>query len=40
MKKLKIIDFCTMNEETITKMFEGYMDYSRFEITRADKDHP
>jgi lactate dehydrogenase-like 2-hydroxyacid dehydrogenase len=40
MKKLKIIDFCTMNEETITKMFEGYMDYSRFEITRADKDLP
>ena len=38
MSKLKIVDFHTISEEFSNKLFEGYMDYTRFEIIRAEKD--
>ena len=40
MNKLRIVDFSTFSDELFNKMFEGYMDYSRFEIVKADKDLP
>jgi lactate dehydrogenase-like 2-hydroxyacid dehydrogenase len=38
MNKLKIVDFSTLPEELVTKIFEGHMDYSRFKMVKADKD--
>jgi len=38
MIKLKIVDFSTISEEMFNQMFEGYMDYSRFKMVKADKD--
>ena len=38
MTKLKIVDFSTLPEEFISNLFEGYMDYSRFDTIRAEKD--
>ncbi len=38
MKKLKIVDFWAPPEELLNKLFEGYMDYSRFEIVSAKKE--
>jgi len=38
MTKLKIVDFSTISEEMFNQMFEGYMDYSRFKMVKADKD--
>jgi phosphoglycerate dehydrogenase-like enzyme len=35
---LKIVDFSTLPEEFTRNLFEGYMDYSRFDIVRAEKD--
>jgi lactate dehydrogenase-like 2-hydroxyacid dehydrogenase len=33
--KLKILDFCTLPEETYNKFWEDYMNYDRFEIIRV-----
>jgi len=38
MNKLKIVDFSTFSEEFTKELFEGYMDYSRFDFIRAEKD--
>ena len=38
MNKLRIVDFSTLSDELFNKLFEGYMDYSRFEIVKAGKD--
>lgn len=38
MNKLKIVDFATISEEIFNQMFEGYMDYGRFDIIKANKD--
>ncbi|MHA2203745.1 MAG: NAD(P)-dependent oxidoreductase [Candidatus Hodarchaeales archaeon] len=38
MNKLKIVDFSTLPEKFTKDLFEGYMDYTRFEIVRAEKD--
>jgi len=35
---LKIVDFSTFSEEMFNQMFEGYMDYSRFKMVKADKN--
>jgi phosphoglycerate dehydrogenase-like enzyme len=38
LNKLKIVDFATISEEVFNQMFEGYMNYTRFEIVKANKD--
>jgi len=38
MNKLKVLDLNTASDELFYKIFEGYMDYDKFEITRAGKE--
>jgi phosphoglycerate dehydrogenase-like enzyme len=38
LNKLKIVDFATITEEVFNQMFEGLMDYARFDIIKANKD--
>jgi phosphoglycerate dehydrogenase-like enzyme len=38
MRKLKILDLNTASDEIFHNMFEGYMDYDKFDITRAGKE--
>jgi phosphoglycerate dehydrogenase-like enzyme len=38
LNKLKIVDFATISEEVFNQMFEGYMDYTRFDIIKANKE--
>ena len=38
MNKLKVLDLNTVSDELFYKLFEGYMDYNKFEIIRAGKE--
>jgi lactate dehydrogenase-like 2-hydroxyacid dehydrogenase len=38
LRKLKILDLCTLPDEPYYKFWEGHMDYDRFEIIRAGKE--
>jgi phosphoglycerate dehydrogenase-like enzyme len=38
LNKLRIVDFATFSEEVFNNMFDGFMDYTRFHVIKADKD--